>query len=258
MDSTDRTGRAVTGRRAFLGIGASAVMAGSYAYGADVKTGAASRAPDPRGLKKPVKAFCIDFNWGPNAASTPGMYAQADPAEHFRWYRDLGANTIQTFCVSYNGYAWYPSGVAPVTPGLAHPDFLGEMVNLGHKSGMLVMGYFTLGANPWWEAGIPIWCTATMQNISRYMRWNISTFCRSVEDALLKTGGTVSVDWFLPCLAVARLRAGDVPPAMERVPSTAHLRNGARIRPTLVERAGIISPARSGRRPAVVGRTIPS
>jgi hypothetical protein len=71
-----------------------------------------------RHVGKPVKAFSIDFNWGDNGASPPGLYAQADPTEHVRWYQDLGANVIQTFCVSYNGYAWYPSDVAPVTPGL--------------------------------------------------------------------------------------------------------------------------------------------
>ena len=106
-------------------------------------------------FKKPhpvVKAFCIDFNWHKGRATDPpDVYAHADPAEHVRWYLDQGVNTIQTFCVSYNGYAWYPSEVAPITPNLKHPDFLGEMVRLGHNAGLQVMGYFTIGANPHWE-----------------------------------------------------------------------------------------------------------
>ena len=59
----------------------------------------AHAAPDP------IKAFCIDFNWGDHGAAEPGLFAQADPEEHVRWYQDLGGNVIQTFCVSYNGYA---------------------------------------------------------------------------------------------------------------------------------------------------------
>ena len=66
----------------------------------------------------PIKAFCIDFNWGaggPNGFTAPGGFAQADPTVHYHWYKGLGANVIQTFCVSCNGYAWYQgSAVAPV------------------------------------------------------------------------------------------------------------------------------------------------
>jgi hypothetical protein len=63
-----------------------------------------------------IKAYCIDFNWGeggPNAFAAPGLWADASPAEHVKWYKDLGVNTIQTFIVSCNGYAWYKNGVVP-------------------------------------------------------------------------------------------------------------------------------------------------
>jgi hypothetical protein len=30
----------------------------------------------------------------------------------------MGVNTIQTFIVSCNGYAWYKNGVVPEQPGL--------------------------------------------------------------------------------------------------------------------------------------------
>ena len=104
------------------------------------------------GQNEGVKAYCIDFNWGPggpNAFTRPGLWADADPAEHVRWYKDLGANTIQTFAVSCNGYAWYKNGVVPQQPGLKH-DFLTEVVRLGHKEGMKVFGYFCVGANVRW------------------------------------------------------------------------------------------------------------
>ncbi len=34
---------------------------------------------------KEIKAFCIDFNWGPggpNGFAAPGLWADADPAAH--------------------------------------------------------------------------------------------------------------------------------------------------------------------------------
>ena len=109
-----------------------------------------------------IKAFCIDFNWvsagDPNGAEVfppPGTFAQADPKVHCQWYKDLGVNTIQTFCVSCNGYAWYrKSGVAPVQPGMKH-DFLPELTELAHKDGVKVMGYFCGGANTYWRRSIP-------------------------------------------------------------------------------------------------------
>jgi len=159
---------------------------------------AASR-PSRKGL--PVKAFCIDFNWGPQGVAPPGMFAQADPATHVRWYRDLGANTIQTFCVTYNGYAWYPSEVAPVTPGLRHADFLGQMVELGHDAGMQVMGYFTLGANPYWEQRHP---ELVHGGDSDYIKIPFTLeyldyFCRCVEDVLRTTAvDGFMTDWVRP------------------------------------------------------------
>lgn len=101
-----------------------------------------------------VKAFCVDFNWGLDGFAPPGLYAAASPKAHIEWYRDLGVNTIQTFCVSCPGYAWYRSGIAPIQPGM-EGDFLREMVELGHAAGMRVMGYFCIGANTWWDQQHP-------------------------------------------------------------------------------------------------------
>ena len=81
----------------------------------------------------PINAFCIDFNWGPkgiNGFAGPGVWADASPEQHVRWYEGLGANVIQTFAVSCNGYAWYKGGIVPPQPGLKH-DFLTEVVRLG-------------------------------------------------------------------------------------------------------------------------------
>jgi hypothetical protein len=59
---------------------------------------------------EPIKAYNLDFNrgdGGPNAFAAPGLWAGANPKEHIQWYKDMGVNTIQTFIVSCNGYAWY-------------------------------------------------------------------------------------------------------------------------------------------------------
>jgi hypothetical protein len=106
-----------------------------------------------------IKAYCIDFNWAHKGRSIkpfayPGQWADADPAEHVAWYKAIGANVIQTFAVSCNGYAWYKDGFIPEQPGLKH-DFLREMVRLGHKEGMLVFGYFCAAANVKWVIDNP-------------------------------------------------------------------------------------------------------
>ncbi len=101
-----------------------------------------------------IKAFCVDFNWGPSGFAPPGMYAKASPKEHVAWYKALGVNTIQTFCVSCPGYAWYRSAVAPVQPGM-EGDFLKEITAPGHEAGMRVMGYFCIGANSYWSEKHP-------------------------------------------------------------------------------------------------------
>ncbi len=122
------------------------------------------RAPQPTASGKAeidhqaIHAFCIDFNWGPggvNGFAPPGLWAEAEPEQHVAWYAALGANVIQTFAVSCNGYAWYRGGrVVPPQPGLQH-DFLPEMVRRGHARGLKVMGYFCVAGNTRWGQGHP-------------------------------------------------------------------------------------------------------
>ena len=103
-------------------------------------------------LPEPIRAYGIDFNWGPggpNGFAPPGLWADADPARHLAWYQALGVNAIQTFCVSCNGYAWYKGGLVPEQPGLTH-DFLRDITRLAHREKMLVLGYFCAGSNTRW------------------------------------------------------------------------------------------------------------
>jgi hypothetical protein len=137
-----------------------------------------------------IKAFCVDFNWGsggPNGFSAPGLYANASALEHFNWYKDLGVNTIQTFCVSCCGYAWYKSNVAPVQPGMKG-DFLKEITDLAHKDGMKVMGYFCVGANTYWGQTYPDLSYGTPSAIHiPFTTEYIDYLCACIEEALTKT-----------------------------------------------------------------------
>ena len=147
-----------------------------------------------------VKAFCIDFNWGsggPNAFAKPGLWADADPEAHVAWYKALGANVIQTFCVSCNGYAWYKGGVVPPQPGLKH-DFLTDVVRLGHAEGMKVMGYFCIGANTRWGQTHPKLSYGTPAHTHiPFTTDYIDYLCEAVADALTRTGcDGFMVDWF--------------------------------------------------------------
>src|SRR5208337_57289 len=109
-------------RRRFLERVASAARAAGMMGAASVASVASKRLAVP----SQIKAFCIDFNWLNGKFAPPGHWAEASPAEHVAWYQGLGANVIQTFAVSCNGYAWYKGGPVPAQPGLKH-NFLPEV-----------------------------------------------------------------------------------------------------------------------------------
>jgi hypothetical protein len=146
------------------------------------------------------KSYCLDFNWGeggPNAFAGPGLWADAVPGEHIKWYKDLGVNVIQTFIVSCNGYAWYKNGVAPEQPGLKH-DFLTEMVELGHQEGMKVMGYLCIGSNTRWGQEFPDYSYGfPADRHIPYTQKYLDYLDELIRDALTKTGvDGFMIDWF--------------------------------------------------------------
>jgi hypothetical protein len=147
-----------------------------------------------------IRSYNLDFNWETNphdrainAFAAPGAWADADPVRHVAWYKTLGVNVIQTFCVSCNGYAWYESGVVPEQPGLEH-DFLREMVRLGHRENMLVLGYFCPGANTKWGLDHPelSYGTPTEPHIP-YTDEYLAYLEASIVDAV----GTTGIDGFM-------------------------------------------------------------
>ncbi len=174
----------------------------------------AARADAPAS-RKPIRAFCVDFNWGPggpNGFAPPGLWADADPAAHVAWYAALGANVIQTFAVSCNGYAWYKGGTIPAQPGLKH-DFLPEVVRRGHEKTMKVMGYFCVGANTRWGAEHPDLSYGTpgayhIPFTDEYLDY----LARAVEESLRISGmDGFMIDWVWN--PADRVRAGRWQPA---------------------------------------------
>jgi len=147
-----------------------------------------------------IKAYDLDFNWGeggPNAFAAPGLWADANPQDHIKWYKDLGVNTIQTFIVSCNGYAWYKDGVVPPQPGLVH-DFLPEMVKLGHKEGMKVMGYLCIGSNTRWGIENPEYSYGyPADRHIPYTKKYLEYLDKIIRDGIKKTGiDGFMIDWF--------------------------------------------------------------
>ena len=154
-------------------------------------------------VPKRIQAFCIDFNWRRprpegwhNDFARPGQWADASPEEHVAWYEGIGANTIQTFCVSTNGYAWYQGGAVPPQPGLKH-DFLRRVAELGHRKSMLVLGYFCAGANTKWGLEHPGLSYGSPSDLHiPYADEYIDYLCRSIEDAVRHTGiDGYMLDW---------------------------------------------------------------
>ncbi len=148
-----------------------------------------------------IKAYCLDFNWAATGRkrkpfAAPGTWAGADPAQHVAWYKAMGANVIQTFCVSCNGYAWYKNGVVPEQPKLKY-DFLPEVVKIGHKEGMLVFGYFCIASNPRWGKEHPdlSYGTPTTYHLP-YTDEYLAYLSAAIGDAVRKTGiDGFMIDW---------------------------------------------------------------
>lgn len=138
-----------------------------------------------------IKSYCLDFNWDKKGFAKPGAWKDADPEKHVNWYKYIGANVIQTFAVSCNGYAWYKSDVVPEQPGLEH-DFLREVVKKGHAEGMKVMGYFCVAANTRWVRKTPLLVTALQAALTSLILTNtLSTYQPPLQMPLKLQGLTV-------------------------------------------------------------------
>ena len=106
------------------------------------------------GNDRVMKSFGIDFNWDGRPPAAPGVFAKADAKKIVDWYADLGVNNFWTLLTTVNGYAWYPSKLAPVNPGL-ETNFMKDSTDLGHRKGLEVFGYVCLGQNTRREAEKP-------------------------------------------------------------------------------------------------------
>lgn len=150
-------------------------------------------------IDKSIKAYNIDYNWGPGGAhgfAKPGLWADADPEILMKWYEDLGCNVVHSFGVSCNGYAWYKNGIIPEQPGLKY-DFLTDMVKIGRKKNMKVFGYFCVGANNKWEEDHPDLCYQMDGQQIPFTTQYIDYLSSTIEDAIKKTDmDGIMLDWF--------------------------------------------------------------
>lgn len=147
---------------------------------------------------KPHISFHVDFNWDRlgNIAS-PGLFSQANARDHIEWYKRLGVDTLYSFCTTVNGFAWYDSRIAPMTPGL-ESEFAVELAELGKAQQWTVMGYVCAGANAYWRRLHP-------DENHAVARWHIPLTERyldylsaSIRDALGKMPiDGLMLDWLL-------------------------------------------------------------
>ena len=176
-----------------------AVVAGVVLLAAAVAPVPAARPPGAKPQER-IKSFCIDFNWvfHPQRFAPPGTFAHADPKVHYQWFKDLGVNVIQTFCVTCNGYAWYRgSAVAPVQPGMKH-DFLREITELAHHDGIKVIGYFCVAPTDCGPKNTPTRATAGSPIRIHIPLTNeyLDYLTASIKDALIKTDiDGFQIDW---------------------------------------------------------------
>jgi len=155
--------------------------------------------PDPATMPE-IKAYCLDFNWQGSGrrkrVADPGFMKDAEPKAVVDWHKAIGSNVIQTFCVAYNGYAYYRNDVTPEQPGLKH-DFLREVVKLGHAEGMVVMGYFCIAANPRWATENPGLAYDTVDRYHiPYTDEYLAYLTAAITDAVKTTGiDGFMIDW---------------------------------------------------------------
>jgi hypothetical protein len=154
--------------------------------------------------------FGIDFNWDrTHRFASPGLYAQADPRVHLDWYRSLGVDTIQGFCVAHNGYAWYHSDIAPRTPGM-NGSFSTRLAELAAAEGMDFVGFFSPGANEYWRYAHPRFShprqcpTKWHMPLTRHYNDYLASLVRESLDRIPMIGFMVDYLWsphpvWMPC-----------------------------------------------------------
>ncbi len=150
-----------------------------------------------------IKSFSPDFNHDLlGQPASPGLYSQARVADHLRWHQEMGINTIYSFCISHNGYAWYSSRIAPVTPGLCS-NFLDDLAKAAHAHDIEVHGYFNLASNPRYERehpneAVPVQEARNLRQCLPLGNQYIDHVCRCVEEALRVTEiDGFLLDWFV-------------------------------------------------------------
>ena len=134
----------------------------------------------------PIEAFCIDFNWGPqgiNGFADPGVWADASPEEHVGWYEGLGANVIQTFAVSCNGYAKWQNGPGQDAARFPIAVWLQDLRNVSRCRAIGINLYVALWEGP------------TAEQIADLKRHRMPVICDQNDYALKHLDEKTIVGW---------------------------------------------------------------
>lgn len=90
----------------------------------------------------PKRAIHLDFH------TMPGVYdvgSEFVPEEFARTLKKAGVDYITVFAKCNLGFAYYPTKIGIVHPGLKRNDLLGDMISSCHNEGIKVAAYFNAG-----------------------------------------------------------------------------------------------------------------
>jgi len=90
----------------------------------------------------PKRAIHLDFH------TMPGVYdvgSDFEPEEFAETLNKAGVDYITVFARCNLGFAYYPTKIGIVHPGLKRKDLLGDMVSACHSKGIRVAAYFNAG-----------------------------------------------------------------------------------------------------------------
>ncbi len=120
------------------------------------------------------RAVHLDFH------TMPGIYdvgIDFDPAEFAGTLKKASIDYITVFAKCNLGFAYYPTKIGIVHPGLRKKDLLGGMVSACHREGIRVAAYFNAGLDHEHALRHREWCkvnkdgqVAEMQNMGHFFR----------------------------------------------------------------------------------------
>lgn len=122
----------------------------------------------------PKRAIHLDFH------TMPGVYdvgAEFHPKEFVKTLKNAGVDYITVFARCNLGFAYYPTRIGIIHPGMKKKDLLGPMVTECHREGIRVTAYFNAGLSHEEALNHREWCIVNkegqvveVQNMGHFFR----------------------------------------------------------------------------------------